>query len=138
MRWLVLALLAGCFEPQIPDGLRCSEERTCPPGQLCFGMQCATPQACDPVLQDCPPRGGTPQNCYLGELGEGQCFFRGSEAPVGTACDPMFINVCMQGTGCIDSVCRAFCDFARFPDQSADCGGGLVCRQAAGDIGVCR
>jgi hypothetical protein len=36
MRWLAVALLAGCFDPRVSDGLLCSDAGTCPPNQHCF------------------------------------------------------------------------------------------------------
>jgi cysteine-rich repeat protein len=35
--------LAGCFDPQYPAGLVCSERQTCPPGQTCDGEICRLP-----------------------------------------------------------------------------------------------
>jgi hypothetical protein len=140
MRWLVvvLVLVAGCFEPQIPPGLACSEELTCPVGQLCIGGACIIPQACDPVLQDCPPRGGGPQNCYVGELGDGVCAPPGPNSSVGSPCMEQILNICVGGAGCVDGVCRAFCDFTRFPDQPGTCGFGQTCKLVSRDVGACR
>ena len=33
--WLLISVLAGCFDPAYPEGLPCSERQTCPPDQRC-------------------------------------------------------------------------------------------------------
>jgi Carbohydrate family 9 binding domain-like len=38
-RWL-LVVLAGCYAPTPPDGVPCSEAKTCPTGQSCFFDRC--------------------------------------------------------------------------------------------------
>lgn len=43
---VTLAFLAGCYQPDVPTGVRCSQSGECPAGQLC-----------DPVLGTC---GGSP------------------------------------------------------------------------------
>lgn len=41
LRWLVV-VLAGCYAPVPPEGIRCAEDAACPDGQACYFARCYT------------------------------------------------------------------------------------------------
>jgi hypothetical protein len=98
-------ILAGCFNPDYPEGRPCGFDDFCPPGQLCDLETCRAdgtskteppleiePTACEPVLAT---------SAGL-SLGEPTCFF---------------LNDCLSGMGCPREPrqCRTYCDVANFP-----------------------
>lgn len=49
-RWVALVVLVGCFRPSVQSGLPCSEDGSCPAGQVCDQAQ--SPPLCVETLGD--------------------------------------------------------------------------------------
>ena len=117
---LVAALVAGCdftvFHHGWPDGLICSEARTCPPnGQLCTGEDlCRYPckNASDCLATNASLSGGG----MNGDVCDVDNFCRNS-------CNSGMCGPCNYGSGlqgvCDQGICRPTC--------GASCGTGFAC-----------
>ncbi len=124
----------------------CSDKDTC----VAIAVQgaavaiCLPP--CAPLLQDCPDlANGQRQGCYLHISGASVCASVSSNPPIfpGQPCN--FLNECAVGAGCVtdngQSICRAYCSYDTFPDQSApQCFTEDRCEQLGSliDVGVCQ
>jgi hypothetical protein len=138
VRWQSLALLsvlAGCFSPDPPEGVSCSETGKCPPGQACALGVCRSAAGNDAAIDATTPPddGGAPDASSLGDIG--------SVCAVDVDCGSG-LSCFLNGPGRNGDLgfCTTSCTPG--PDGDADCKAldpdlALICFRTAQLVGVC-
>jgi hypothetical protein len=94
-------------------------------------------ESCDPLARDCPDVDGLAQACYLDGDG-GWCLTSDENRVPGVVCTVS--TECASGNGCVDGVCRPYCDYSAAPDQQGSCPTNQLCRLHVpnpNNVGVC-
>jgi len=116
----------------------CDGPDSCPSDSICasFTTYHLCLLRCDPLAQDCPALAAGPQGCYTTNDGP-TCSRPIGNVGVGGTCE--WANECARGLGCWNERCRTYCDYTRYPDQTApSCQALQLCRHLADGYGVCE